>query len=135
MLIVFTSCGQSKIAFIEGTWKVENKEQYEVWNKIDSKTYEGYGYKLKDGQKKRTEVLSISEIQGNLTYEATVPSQNEGATIPFVHNESVTDAISFENLTHDFPKKIIYKQLNDVEIQVQVLGDNDQGFSYKIIKQ
>jgi hypothetical protein len=43
--------------------------------------------------------------------------------------------LSFENLAHDFPKKIQYKSLNENEIQVTVTGDEGSGFSFKQKKQ
>jgi len=43
--------------------------------------------------------------------------------------------LSFENEKHDFPNKIQYTQINENEIFVEVLGKNNEGFSYKMILQ
>lgn len=136
----FTSAlvGQTSIdqlSFLEGTWKVENKEQYEVWGLTDSKILEGYAYKMKNGHKSITETLSITTENKNLFYNATVPDQNNGITVTFIWNKKNVVAWSFENETHDFPKKIIYNKISDTILEVSVVGKNDTGFSYKMTKQ
>jgi len=118
-----------------GTWKMEGKEQYEVWESTKNKELIGYSYRFNDNQKIITETLSIKIIENNIIYEATVPDQNEGKTIPFTLNNEIKEYLSFENIKHDFPKKIQYKRLNNDEIEVTVLGDEGKGFSYKQLKQ
>lgn len=114
---------------------MEGKEQYENWELSNKKELIGYSYKLKDSQKIITETLSIKILEHIVIFEATVPDQNEGKTIPFTLNNEITDYLSFENIDHDFPKKIQYKSINENEIEVTVLGDKDEGFSYKQRKQ
>jgi hypothetical protein len=135
--LVFISCGGSKLDgldFLAGTWKVVDKEQYEVWNKEEG-GLSGYSYTAKDGQKKTVETLAIKQINDQIVYEAIVPEQNEGKTIQFVLNTKNKDVFSFENLAHDFPKKIQYKKLEKNKLEVFVLGENDEGFSLLFIKQ
>ena len=124
-----------QVQFLEGIWKTENKETYEVWKKNTDGTMDGYSYKIKSGEKMVSEYLTIKMIDGNLTYQARVPNQNNGQTIPFVLNKTVKDQLSFENLNHDFPKKIQYKLIDAQTILVSVLGGGDKGFKFKIIKQ
>ncbi len=118
-----------------GTWKMEGKEQYEVWETNKNKELIGYSYKIENNQKTITETLSIKIIDNQFIYEATVPDQNEGKTIQFTLNNKIQTYLSFENIEHDFPKKIQYKRINDNEIEITVLGDKGQGFSYTQIKQ
>jgi hypothetical protein len=117
-----------------GTWKMENKEQYEVWEKSNNNELSGYSYRIKNDQKSITETLSIKLIGDQIVYEATVPDQNEGKTVGFTLNDEMQTYLSFENLQHDFPKKIQYKKISDNEIEVTVLGDEEKGFSYKQFK-
>ena len=126
---------KTAVDFLAGTWKVKNKEQFEVWEKKSPDILQGYAYKWRDNKKIITETLSIKKLDNQLVYEATVPDQNEGKTIPFKLNREVKDCLSFENLLHDFPKKIQYKKISDKEILVRVLGENDPGFSYTIFKE
>lgn len=138
ILWLLFACSASKISrvdFMAGTWKMEGKEQYEVWEPAGNGELTGYSYKLQDNQKIITETLSIKIIDHHIVYEATVPDQNEGKSIPFTLNDDIKEYLSFENIGHDFPKRIQYKRLNDDEIKVTVSGNRDQGFSYRQLKQ
>ncbi len=136
-VLVTSSCQSqdvSKVDFLEGTWKIENKETYETWTKKGD-VFEGYSFKEINGQKRVLETLSIENQDGKIIYTAQVPNQNNGKAIPFILNTKIKEFSSFENLQHDFPKKIQYKKIDGTKIHVSVLGENDKGFSYYIIKQ
>lgn len=138
ILFLSSSCADKKASeldFLVGTWKRDNKEQFEVWEKNNSLEFIGYSYRFKDNQKIITETLVINKIGDQFVYEATVPDQNEGRTIQFILNTETDSLFSFENDKHDFPKKIQYKKMNDHQLKVIVLGDDDSGFSYIQIKQ
>ncbi len=124
-----------KLDILIGTWKVENKNTYENWLEQSQGILSGESYKMVGDAKRITETLSIKIEDGKIVYEATVPNQNNGKAIQFVLNESNTELMSFENLQHDFPKKIQYKVIETNKLLVNVLGENDQGFSYMLIKQ
>lgn len=122
------------IQFLAGTWKIEKKESYESWT-LNNGRLEGNAYKMKAGSKQINEYLLIQLKGEKMTYTAKVPSQNNAQPIDFVLNTAVKDKFSFENLGHDFPKKIQYTKLNDTALFVAVLGEGDKGFSYKMFKQ
>ena len=131
LLLCFYSCKKSPVSdlhFLEGTWKLEGKEQYEEWI-VEDNMLKGSGYKVTDGKKSTFENLSIQCIAGELVYQATVVDQNNGNTIKFPLNSEISELYSFENLQHDFPKKIQYRNVNDNELEVKVLGDNGKGFT------
>ncbi len=137
-LFLFLACAENKIPeidFLVGTWKMEGKEQYEVWEKNKNNELIGHSYKLNNNQKTISETLLIKKTGNQIIYEATVPDQNEGKTIQFILNTDIKSHLSFENDKHDFPKKIQYKKINDDEIEVTVLGDKGKGFSYTQLKQ
>lgn len=138
MLCLLVACAENKLSrvdFMIGTWKMEGKEQYENWELSNSNELIGYSYKFKDSQKIITETLTIKILANSIIFEATVPDQNAGKTIPFTLNNEIRDYLSFENSDHDFPKKIQYKRINENEIEVTVLGDEGEGFSYKQLKE
>lgn len=137
-LFFFISCENnesSELDFLVGTWKRDNKEQFEVWEKNNSSDLTGYSYRIKDNQKIITETLFIKKNGNQFVYEATVPDQNDGKTVQFILNTETDSLFSFENDEHDFPKKIQYKRINDNQLEVIVLGDGNTGFSYIQIKQ
>ncbi len=125
----------SELDFMIGTWKMDNKEQYEVWERSNDTMLKGYSYRIKNDQKNITETLTIKLVGGEIIYSATVPDQNEGKTIGFILNSDIQTYLSFENPKHDFPKKIQYKKISENEIEVTVLGDEGQGFSYTQFRQ
>lgn len=138
ILLLSSSCTDKKgseLDFLVGTWKIDNKEQFEVWEKNRSLELIGYSYRIKDNQKTITETLVIKKVGDQFVYEATVLDQNDGRTVQFVLNTKTDSLYSFENNKHDFPKKIQYKKMNDHQLKVTVLGDEDSGFSYIQIKQ
>ncbi len=138
LVFILVACSENKassVDFMIGTWKMEGKDQYEVWEKTKNKEFIGYSYKINNNEKIITETLSIKLMDDQIFYEATVPDQNDGKTIRFTLNAEINEYLSFENIEHDFPKKIQYKKINDDEIEVTVLGDQDNGFSYTQRKQ
>ena len=138
VLVSFNACSQKndlqEINFLIGTWKMEDKENYEAWERKDNQLY-GESYKIANGQKYISEKLKIKLVQNYVVYIATVFNQNQGKAIPFRLQPSEQNLFSFENLQHDFPKKIQYDVLNKDELFVHVLGEDDKGFSYKLIRQ
>ena len=113
ILCLLVACAENKLSrvdFMLGTWKMEGKEHYENWELSNSNELIGYSYKLKDSQKIITETLSIKILENTVIFEATVPDQNEGKTIPFDLNNEIRDYLSFENSDDDFPKKFSIKE-------------------------
>jgi hypothetical protein len=119
--------------FLQGTWKMENKEIYEQWDKFNDNSLKGISYKLQDGKMTISEYLNISRNEDKIIYTATVLNQNNGKGIDFELTQS-DSAYTFENPSHDFPKKIVYQKLSETEILVQVSA-GQKGFAYKMQKQ
>lgn len=137
ILLGFVSCTKTKIEtfhFLEGKWKVESKNQFEVWKINTDGKLSGYSYKQIESEKKITETLILFKKNNKIIYQATVPDQNNAASISFVLNDSIHDYYSFENPQHDFPKKIQYQIISSDKILVKVLGENDEGFSIQLIR-
>lgn len=80
-----------------------------------------------------SEYLEIREINKKIRYKATVLNQNQGKEICFKLTKT-DSTFCFENPKHDFPKKIIYKKLNDKEIFVRLTDGKQEGTAYKMQK-
>jgi uncharacterized protein YciI len=120
--------------FLQGTWKNENKEVYEHWDRINENTLKGFSYKVLNGQMSITEYFDIDRVGKDIIYTATVLDQNQGKGVNFKLTKS-DNSFTFENSKHDFPKKIIYHKISDSELFVEVTDGKQEGFSYKMIKQ
>jgi hypothetical protein len=123
------------VEFLVGTWQIESKNQYETWAKDSNNDLIGHSYEIIENKKVILETIAIKTIGTQMIYEATVPDQNEGQTIQFTLNPEFKSYLSFENLNHDFPKKIQYHKISDNKIKIIVLGDDGEGFSYMLIRQ
>ncbi len=131
----FCQSDQNRWDYLEGIWKIEGQEQFEKWEKSADNQLIGSSYKMIGGEKVLFETLLIEKIEGAIIYEARVLDQNDGEGVRFILNSDEEDWLSFENVDHDFPKKIRYKKINNDEVLVEVLGEGDQGFSYSMHKQ
>lgn len=139
MLIAFIATFQTgkidQLQFLAGTWKVANKENYETWVVKEKGKLAGSAYVIKQNNKQVAEYLSIKVSGDKIIYTARVLNQNNAQPVEFTLNKTIKDKFSFENASHDFPKKIQYTKVNDTTVFVAVLGENDKGFSYKMIRQ
>lgn len=130
LLMAGSLIAQSRLPyFLRGTWKMENQEVYEHWDKLNDRTMKGFTYKMADDLMVITEYLDLSRTGNEITYTATVLNQNQGKGITFYHTPSDSSFV-FENPEHDFPKRIEYRKISDKEIFVTVSGSGDRGFSY-----
>ncbi len=130
----FDCQGQQEVNRLKGTWKVEKKEKFEVWRQ-EGVNLVGESYTINNGERHVLETLLIKNEDGKIIFEATVPDQNEGATIPFVLNDEKVDVLSFENPEHDFPTQIIYEFINENRLLIKVQGADGKGFSFYMDKQ
>ena len=133
--IVFSCKTEKKSDFdrLVGEWKMENLDTYEVWKKEDG-VLEGFSYKLLDGEKIITEELKIEIVGDDAFYIAKVYDQNEGKPIRYKMNKTYTDRWMFENLGHDFPKRIIYHMVQDHHINIRLEGSPGHFLTNKLIR-
>lgn len=63
IIIFFTALSQNieidKVSFLEGTWKIENRQTYEVWEKVNATTFKGNSYKISNGNEVIQEYLKL----------------------------------------------------------------------------
>lgn len=120
--------------FLQGTWKMEARESYEHWDRLNNNTLKGFSYRVADGKISVSEYLDISRKGEQIAYTATVLNQNGGEGIRFELTESDSVYV-FENPNHDFPKRIVYRKLSETELSVSVSDGAQRGFAYKLIRQ
>lgn len=117
--------------FLKGTWRMEGKVIYEHWDSLNINTMRGFTYRLKLGHPQVREYLNLSKSDAGIYYTATVLNQNAGKGVDFKFSKSDSTWV-FENPNHDFPKKIIYKELSKDEIEVEISDGKLRSFKYKM---
>jgi len=109
---------------LSGTWKRDGKSSFEKWESVAPDVLLGEGYAIKpDGEKKTREYLRlVRQDDGNIVYQATVPDQNDSATIDFPLTFFTSTSWTFENPEHDFPQSIEYLFQDDETLRVTLSG-------------
>ncbi|WP_126971036.1 DUF6265 family protein [Gynurincola endophyticus] len=118
-------------SFLQGIWKVEGKEIYERWDKMNDQHLKGFSYKLIDNQIVITEYLDLTYINNEILYGATVIGQNQGKKVDFKLTKT-GNIYTFNNPAHDFPKRIVYERISDREVLVNVSDGQQKQFSYTL---
>ncbi len=118
------------IEYLPGTWRINDKEQYEVWSRDeDGHSLSGRGYTLTNETEVVSEYLSISFRENQWCYEAQVSGQNDGKPVPFYWKPSGKDTYVFENPSHDFPQRLTYEIKSANTMIVHVTDMEGKGFS------
>lgn len=99
----------SKLAFMTGCWemKINNGSIEEQWTFPKAGTMLGMGRTVIKEKTAFHEFQKISVEQGKLTYTARIGTP--GVTLFPVLRISDTEVV-FENPTHDFPQRVIYRK-------------------------
>ncbi len=121
---------------LEGEWEETPGIGYrEVWT-MDKNGLSGAGFMHAGNTFSQTETLAIVICDSKLVYQATVPNQNDGKTIPFHLSRHTDSTLMFTNPEHDFPNVIAYRFLSDtlLQINVQSLKDSSGNFSLRLKK-
>ena len=121
---------------LEGEWEEAPGVGYrEVW-KPGKNGLTGAGFMHSGETFSQTEKLAIVIKDSSLVYQATVPDQNEGRTIPFYLQSYSDKSLEFVNNAHDFPNVIAYRFFSDtvLHIKVQSLTDTSRNFSLRLTK-
>src|SRR5258705_11344980 len=132
ILSMFGSCSHKSelpLNLYEGLWKMETDEGavFEELEKVSDSLLTGMGFAVKDGDTILLETLSLKYVDGKLCYAPVVQNQNEGQEILFRLKEYVNSdkKFVFENITHDFPRQIIYHFVNDKNLTARIEGEVD----------
>jgi len=130
LLLFHTSSAQNVFPdFLQGTWKMDGKEIYEHWDKMNDNSMKGVSYAIENEQIVIFEYLDLLRDNDIVVYIATVVGQNKGLGIAFTMTRS--DSIfSFENQLHDFPKIFTYQKVSNDEIKVKLSDGLHEKMNY-----
>ncbi len=101
-----------KMRWLLGSWRRETERSvtHETWRRLSDHTFEGESVRISKagGDTTFTESLLLAEMQGELFYLPKVAENPIPVAFKAVAFED--DQIVFENVEHDFPQRITYKQ-------------------------
>lgn len=99
------------LSWLAGCWELKNEARglqiTEMWMKPAGDAMIGVGRTLRNGKLADYEFLRIVENADGLAYVSRPSANKEDTTFKLVR--SATGELVFENPTHDFPQRIIYK--------------------------
>ena len=115
----------SQMAWLAGCWAAEGKESGsgEMWLYPAGGTMLGVSRTVRSGQTLDFEFMQIrTNAQGQLVFVALPSGQREATFV--VSSVSPTEA-SFENQSHDFPQKVIYRNPEPGRLVARIEGMRD----------
>ncbi len=110
------------IAWLAGCWSADGKDagSGEHWLPAAGGTMFGIGRTVKNGRTVEHEFMQLRvNADGRLTFIAAPSGQTEAA---FVASDSADGAVTFENLQHDFPQRVIYRLLASGRMLARIEG-------------
>lgn len=110
-LIALIGCSaQPNFDILCGKWKQGTEKDYfaENWT-CDKNGASGHSFEIQNGDTVFSENFNIKEIDGEWILYIQAFGQNGDAYIPFFLKTWEDSTLNFENLQHDFPKRITYK--------------------------
>lgn len=112
------------LSWLIGCWSTHDSYYItrEHWMPPDGGMMVGISHTVSKGETLGYEYLRIEERAGKLVYIANPSGQAE---TEFMQTELNENSVIFENLSHDFPQRIIYKLLPDGSIYARVEGEKD----------
>lgn len=111
-----------QLVWISGCWASEGNEpgSGEQWMPLAGGTFLGMSRTVKDGKTVFYEFLQIKEIsKGSLAYVVQGP---RGKPVEFNLVTASDREMIFENATHDFPQRIIYRLEDTDNLRARIEG-------------
>ncbi len=118
------------LRWLLGNWEHEGAKALigEEWSEAGHTVWTGLGRQTsrESGDSAISEELLLAELGGEVYYIAKV--DHNSMPIPFRLVELEENRARFENLEHDFPKRIEYRRITEDRIDVRVSDVGEKGF-------
>lgn len=117
-----------QVAWMVGTWEMRQPEGIltETWKAASDTEMTGTSVLVSEkAELLFSEKMRIVSRGNDLWYMTTVSNQNEGKEVGFQFKTVTGGEIIFENASHDFPQRIIYKQKEERIMYARIEGDKD----------
>lgn len=134
-MLLFLSCNPPKesardltkikqMEWVIGDWQNLSKDGdlYESWTKKDDSTFAGKSFMIVNKDTVYSEKVILELRNNDLNYVVSVSDQQ-----PVSFKFTVVDKgeIIFENKAHDFPQRVIYKEIKPDSLYARIEGDEN----------
>jgi len=119
----------NKLKWWLGNWEMESQDGVvtESWANAGEFEWNGSSYYITpNGDTASHEKIRLVNDNDTLFYIPVVSNQNNGISIRFRESLLTDSSIVFENVTHDFPKRIVYVKTSDTSIHAYIDGNGKQ---------
>jgi hypothetical protein len=125
-LMPLQSPGLGELAWLEGEWErpVTGGIAVERWTRTDAGLM-GEAVVVRDGRERQTEALLLVSMGGEVFYIAKPPENPYPVAFRMV--SGADGRFVFENPTHDFPQRIIYRRTGENAMTASIEGPGDGG--------
>ncbi|CAN5543006.1 hypothetical protein BH11BAC1_BH11BAC1_10300 [soil metagenome] len=131
----------SKLSWLSGTWKMQDKEStiVEEWTNSGTSSLKCKSYEVKGTETIMLENATMSCIGGKqvFTYYPILKEVGDNRQpVNFVLVSQDNNTFVFENKAHDFPQRVVYQKVNENECHAWIEGEengkmNKVDFYYK----
>ena len=107
-----------------GNWenKMPEGDLFESWEKVDDSTFVGKSYFIKEKDTLSFESIELLQKGEMLYYVPTVKGQNSDKPVTFKLTTATKKEFTFENPTHDYPQKIVFKKSGPNDLIATISG-------------
>lgn len=104
-----TKAALDELSWLSGCWEGRQRDAVieEIWSKPAGLSMLGLGRTVKNGQTVSFEFMQFRQENDSLVFLA---QPQGGPRVPFRLVKSAAEEMTFENLKHDFPQRIIYQR-------------------------
>lgn len=115
----------SQFDWLVGEWERTGRTavMLEQWQKTDDNKMNAVVYKISGSDSAVTERISL-EVSADGIYYIPLVDHNPGP-VSFKLVDDTNEIFVFENKAHDFPNRIIYRQLTPDSLHARIEGSND----------
>lgn len=131
--------GVDQLDWMSGCWSSDDGKQQveECWMKPAGQSMLGTSRTIAGGTTVVTEYIQIREAKGEIAFVASVGLSARPVSFKLIKN--LHDEVVFENPTHDFPQRIIYRRESADKLFARIEGkekgvDKGMDFRYKRAK-
>lgn len=122
---IFTQKDFEKLKPIVGTWlnKRTRGDIYETWTRSSQTEFAGMSYTLANGDTTPLEKVRLYLQGSQIVYAPVAAGQNDEKEVLFKLKSIEASRFVFENLQHDFPKRIVYDFRSSDSLYAHIEGE------------